>query len=111
MSQGLPTGVAACCSPHERAGEGVLTSFAVPLDTVGGTLWSGDDPFHIEETLRGRLGPEVVGRLTPTRSVSEGQSSAAASRCGGERNEKARLGTRSQVRANACKHEAEASKA
>ncbi len=39
---------------------GVLSNFALHLDTVGGTLWSGDYPFHIEQALRRSLGAEVV---------------------------------------------------
>jgi hypothetical protein len=39
---------------------GVLTNFALHLDTVGGTLWSGDYPHEIEQALRGKLGDDVV---------------------------------------------------
>lgn len=39
---------------------GILSNFALHLDTVGGTLWSGDYPFHIEQLLRRSLGAEVI---------------------------------------------------
>lgn len=39
---------------------GVLTNFALHLDTVGGTLWSGDYPFYVEQSLRQTLGPNVI---------------------------------------------------
>lgn len=39
---------------------GVLSNFALHLDTVGGTLWSADYPQYIEKAVRKRLGPEVV---------------------------------------------------
>lgn len=39
---------------------GILSNFALHLDTVGGMKWSADYPHFIEQTLRQRLGPEVV---------------------------------------------------
>ena len=39
---------------------GVLTNFALHLDTVGGTLWSGDYPFYVEQSLRQKFGPKIV---------------------------------------------------
>ena len=39
---------------------GVVSSFALHLDTVGGTLWSGDYPYFVEQALRKQLGPELV---------------------------------------------------
>lgn len=39
---------------------GVLSNFALHLDTVGGMKWSADYPHFIEEKLRQSLGPEVV---------------------------------------------------
>lgn len=39
---------------------GVISNFALHLDTVGGLKWSGDYPYFIEQTLRDRLGPDVV---------------------------------------------------
>ncbi|MCU0870829.1 MAG: neutral/alkaline non-lysosomal ceramidase N-terminal domain-containing protein [Pirellulaceae bacterium] len=39
---------------------GVFTNFALHLDTVGGTLWSGDYPFYVEQSLRQTLGPQVI---------------------------------------------------
>jgi len=38
----------------------VLSNFALHLDTVGGTEWSADYPFFIEQALRGALGGQVV---------------------------------------------------
>lgn len=39
---------------------GVLSNFALHLDTVGGTQWSADYPFYIEQSVRRLLGPNVV---------------------------------------------------
>jgi hypothetical protein len=39
---------------------GVLTNFALHLDTVGGTLWSGDYPFYVEQSLRQTLGSQAI---------------------------------------------------
>lgn len=39
---------------------GVLSNFALHLDTVGGMQWSADYPFFIERTLRSKLGADVV---------------------------------------------------
>ncbi|HTU22639.1 MAG TPA: hypothetical protein VMG10_31660 [Gemmataceae bacterium] len=38
----------------------LLTVFALHLDTVGGTEYSADYPFHLERKLRSVLGPESV---------------------------------------------------
>jgi len=38
----------------------VLTVFALHLDTVGGTEYSADFPYYLEQTLREKLGGEVV---------------------------------------------------
>ncbi len=38
----------------------ILTVFALHLDTVGGTEYSADYPFHLERQLRPVLGPEGV---------------------------------------------------
>ena len=37
-----------------------LTVFALHLDTVGGTLYSADYPFYVQETLQKELGPSFV---------------------------------------------------
>jgi len=39
---------------------GVLSSFALHLDTVGGMKWSADYPFFIERNVRQALGEDVV---------------------------------------------------
>lgn len=39
---------------------GVLSNFALHLDTVGGLEWSGDYPYFIEQTLRAALKSDVV---------------------------------------------------
>lgn len=46
--------------PATNQPRGVLSSFALHLDTVGGTSWSADYPSHIERTLREALGPDVI---------------------------------------------------
>lgn len=38
----------------------LLSSHALHLDTVGGTLWSADFPFFIERTLRGSLDGNLI---------------------------------------------------
>jgi len=38
----------------------ILSNFALHLDTVGGTKWSADYPYFIEQTLREATGSEVV---------------------------------------------------
>ncbi|MFO0819081.1 MAG: neutral/alkaline non-lysosomal ceramidase N-terminal domain-containing protein [Pirellulales bacterium] len=39
---------------------GLISNFALHLDTVGGLLWSGDYPFFIEQAVRRQLGDSVV---------------------------------------------------
>ena len=39
---------------------GLLSNFALHLDTVGGTLWSADYPYFIEQGIRRSLGGDVV---------------------------------------------------
>lgn len=39
---------------------GVISNFALHLDTVGGGKWSADYPFFIERTLRDELGADVI---------------------------------------------------
>ncbi|MBL8849377.1 MAG: hypothetical protein JNG89_06820 [Planctomycetaceae bacterium] len=40
--------------------QGLLSSFALHLDTVGGMKWSADYPFYIAESVRAAMGPDVV---------------------------------------------------
>jgi len=39
---------------------GLLSSFALHLDTVGGLEWSADYPYFVQESVRAKLGPDVV---------------------------------------------------
>jgi len=39
---------------------GIVSNFALHLDTVGGTLWSADYPYYIEQALRKSVGGELV---------------------------------------------------
>jgi hypothetical protein len=39
---------------------GVLSNFALHLDTVGGQKWSADYPYFIEQTLRKQVGTDVT---------------------------------------------------
>lgn len=39
---------------------GIVSNFALHLDTVGGTKWSADYPYFIEQTLRKGTGTEVL---------------------------------------------------
>jgi hypothetical protein len=48
------------CRTEDGRPVGVLSSFALHLDTVGGTEWSADYPFHIEQSLRRALGEELI---------------------------------------------------
>lgn len=47
---------------RDEAGKslGILSNFALHLDTVGGMKWSADYPFFIEQTLRKASGSEVI---------------------------------------------------
>jgi neutral ceramidase len=38
----------------------ILSNFALHLDTVGGSRWSADYPYFIEQTLRQSFGPDLV---------------------------------------------------
>lgn len=40
--------------------QGVLSNFALHLDTVGGQQWSADYPYFIEQALRNKLGADVI---------------------------------------------------
>ena len=46
--------------PDGNQMRGVLSNFALHLDTVGGTRWSADYPYFIEQTLRGSVGEDVI---------------------------------------------------
>jgi neutral ceramidase len=39
---------------------GIISNFALHLDTVGGTAWSADYPFYIEQRLREHLGQDLI---------------------------------------------------
>ena len=39
---------------------GMISNFALHLDTVGGSQWSADYPYAIEQTLREAIGPDVI---------------------------------------------------
>jgi hypothetical protein len=45
---------------EEKNPLGILSNFALHLDTVGGMKWSADYPFFIERTLRQSMGSPVV---------------------------------------------------
>ena len=47
-------------SADGRTTRGVVSNFALHLDTVGGLKWSGDYPSFVEQTLRQQLGGDVV---------------------------------------------------
>ena len=53
-------GLLAIRNPEDGATRGVLSNFALHLDTVGGMRWSADYPFFIERTLRNACGPDVI---------------------------------------------------
>lgn len=39
---------------------GLLSNFALHLDTVGGTLWSADYPYHVEQAARQSLDRDLI---------------------------------------------------
>jgi len=49
-------------SIKDEAGKplGVLSNFALHLDTVGGVKWSADYPYFIEQTLRKAVHPDLI---------------------------------------------------
>ncbi len=47
-------------SSEDGTTNGVISNFALHLDTVGGTRWSGDYPYFIEQKVRKAIGNEVV---------------------------------------------------
>lgn len=47
-------------NPSDGSHRGVISNFALHLDTVGGTKWSADYPYFIEQSLREVLGKDVV---------------------------------------------------
>jgi hypothetical protein len=47
-------------SADGKSPRAVVSNFALHLDTVGGTQWSGDYPYFIEQALRKKLGSQVV---------------------------------------------------
>ncbi len=53
-------GLLAIRDPETDAMRGVLSNFALHLDTVGGMKWSADYPMFIEQTLRQAAGPELI---------------------------------------------------
>ncbi|MCC7423389.1 MAG: neutral/alkaline non-lysosomal ceramidase N-terminal domain-containing protein [Planctomycetaceae bacterium] len=44
----------------DGSSRGLVSNFALHLDTVGGTKWSADYPFFIEQTLRKAKGPRFL---------------------------------------------------
>ncbi len=53
-------GLLAIRDPDYSTTRGILSNFALHLDTVGGMKWSADYPFFIQRTLREALGNDVV---------------------------------------------------
>lgn len=47
-------------SAQDKKPLGLFTNFPLHLDTVGGTQWSGDYPYYIEQELRKSLGRELI---------------------------------------------------
>ena len=46
--------------PSPGVPRGVLSNFALHLDTVGGSQYSADYPHYIEQNLQARFGPQFV---------------------------------------------------
>ncbi len=53
-------GLLAIRNPEDGITRGILSNFALHLDTVGGMRWSADYPFFIERTLRKGCGSDVI---------------------------------------------------
>lgn len=53
-------GLLAIRDPESGTNRGVISNFALHLDTVGGMKWSADYPYFIERSLRDAFGPDVV---------------------------------------------------
>lgn len=47
-------------NPDGDKTRGIVSNFALHLDTVGGMKWSADYPFFVERTLRRAFGPDVI---------------------------------------------------
>ncbi|MFO0940033.1 MAG: neutral/alkaline non-lysosomal ceramidase N-terminal domain-containing protein [Pirellulales bacterium] len=47
-------------SQTDKKTVGILSNFALHLDTVGGMRWSADYPYFIEQTVRKNFGPNVI---------------------------------------------------
>ena len=47
-------------SADEKTPLGIISNFALHLDTVGGLQWSADFPYFIEQALRKQLGEKVI---------------------------------------------------
>lgn len=46
--------------PKDNTTRGIVSNFALHLDTVGGMRWSADYPFFVERTLRKSFGPDLI---------------------------------------------------
>jgi neutral ceramidase len=53
-------GILLFCDQADNRPTASLTVFAMHLDTVGGTLFSADYPYYLEQLLRGKLGEGFV---------------------------------------------------
>jgi neutral ceramidase len=53
-------GLLAIQDPQDGSTRGILSNFALHLDTVGGSRWSADYPYFIEQTLRRKLGSDMI---------------------------------------------------
>ncbi|MFH1301983.1 MAG: neutral/alkaline non-lysosomal ceramidase N-terminal domain-containing protein [Planctomycetota bacterium] len=53
-------GLLAIRNPQDGKNRGVISNFALHLDTVGGIKWSADYPYFIERSLRDALGTDVI---------------------------------------------------
>ena len=53
-------GLVAVRSADRQSTVGLLSNFALHLDTVGGQMWSADYPYYLEQALRKRYGESLV---------------------------------------------------
>jgi hypothetical protein len=81
---------------HEEQGaiSGVLSSFAIHLDTVGGTQWSADMPYTLQESLRGVFGPDAHLQYATGACGDVNHINVRTAERQGGHQEAARIGTR-----------------
>jgi hypothetical protein len=73
---------------------GILSSFAIHLDTVGGTQWSADVPYTVQETLNRVFGEGIHSQYATGACGDVNHINVRSSERQGGHRESARIGTR-----------------